>query len=316
MKNGIKDSNFQISNEIKNWNIEPQLEVINKYKEQINADESYKLNTFLKFIFQITIVNKIILLIIISISFYFNQLYFWNKKIKLRKLDSDYSEITMTLTGIGEKYILYENFIPLPDVIIINGDDAPPNTLLHNLERNENIIIIRWYEKLDTCAYMFYYVNYITKIDLSKFDSSKVTSTEYMFYQSKNLEFINFTNFNTPSLLDMSYMFYNCQKITSLDLSSFETSKVTNMISLFNYAENLEYINISNFDTSSVTNMKYLFMGCSKITSLNLSHFKTPSLKKIGGMLHGCESLTFLDISNIDSSNVDNFASFFLIVKI
>ena len=173
MNNGIKDSNFKKSNEKNNLkNIVPQLDCINKYKEIKNAYKSNKFNIFHKYIFQVKNMHKIILLIIIIFSFYFKQHYFQDKKINIRKLNSDYSEITMTIYGTGEKYILYENFLPLPDEIIINGNNTPTNTLLHNLENDDNIIIIIWYEKLKSCACMFYYLNYITKIDLSKFDAS------------------------------------------------------------------------------------------------------------------------------------------------
>ena len=275
-------------------------------QNKVNVISNYNKESILKEF----IISKYIILVII-LFYYYYFLCINNKTKKLRKLNSEYSEIIITISGSGEKYILSEDFTPLPDEIIINGVQIYPIALLQNLEEDLNTIIVRWYNKLNTCQYMFYYLRCVTKVDLSNFDASNVNSTSNMFYSCTNLEFVNFTNFQTSSLLDMSYMFFNCKKITSLDLSSFNTSKVRNMFALFDYASNLEFFNIASFDTSSVTNMKYFFMGCEKLTSIDLSHFRTPALIKMGGMFHGCESLVSLNLSSFDTSKVENFASLF-----
>ena len=47
---------------------------------------------------------------------------FTKRKVKnsKRKLNSKYSEIVITISGKGNKTILYKNFMPLPDEIIVN----------------------------------------------------------------------------------------------------------------------------------------------------------------------------------------------------
>jgi surface protein len=60
-----------------------------------------------------------------------------------------------------------------------------------------------------------------------------ITSCYHMFAGCTHLTLIDLSNFNTSKITDMSYMFGSCQKIVSLDLSNFDTSAVTNMERMF-----------------------------------------------------------------------------------
>ena len=92
------------------------------------------------------------------------------------------------------------------------------------IENNKiNNITLIWENKLDTSEELFMDIESIIEIDLSKFDSSKITSMRKMFSGCTNLQNINFSNFNTSSVINMSYMFENCNSLSSLDLSYFET---------------------------------------------------------------------------------------------
>ena len=73
----------------------------------------------------------------------------------------------------------------------------------------------------------------VISIDLSHFDSSKVTEMIYLFSGCKSLEYIDFTNFNTESLENMPFMFENCISLKSLDLSSFNTENIQDMSNIF-----------------------------------------------------------------------------------
>jgi surface protein len=76
-------------------------------------------------------------------------------------------------------------------------------------------------------------------LDLSNFDTSKVTNMSYMFMNAGNnsTDFtLNVSNFDTSNVTNMTYMFsYTGKKSTNftLDLSNFDTSNVTNMSSMF-----------------------------------------------------------------------------------
>ena len=186
------------------------------------------------------------------------------------------------------------------------------DSLKYTFTSEETIIRLIWYNiQFTSCLNMFYYYTYITKVDLSKFDSSKVVTTNSMFYQCQNLKEINLTNFDTSSLTDMANMFKGCNSLTSIDVSSFDTSKVENMNNLFAYNYELISVDLSNFNTSKVTDMRHMFFYCFKLNSINFSNFDTKSVKTFNSMFRNCQSLTSIDISHFDTSSATDLNAMF-----
>ena len=66
-----------------------------------------------------------------------------------------------------------------------------------------------------------------------------------MFKDCSSLTSINVSSFNTSKVTTMKEMFMNCREITSLDISSFNMSKVTNMESLFSGCKKLNTLVVS-----------------------------------------------------------------------
>ena len=106
---------------------------------------------------------------------------------------------------------------------------------------------------------MFYDMRSLTSLNLSNFDTSKVTNMQYMFSVMYNLTTLNLSNFDTSKVEDMDNMFYYASSLTTLDLSNFDTSKVTDMSAMLASMRSLTSLNLSNFDTSKVTNMGAMF---------------------------------------------------------
>ena len=166
---------------------------------------------------------------------------------------------------------------------------------------------------------MFWYSEYydgqkiknILDIDLSNFDTSKVTNMSFMFFNMPNLTTLNLSNFDTSKVTNMSFMFFNMPNLTTLNLSNFDTSKVTNMNSMFAGMSNLATLNLSNFDTSKVTNMRGMFLDMSKLTTLNLSNFDTSQVTDMDHMFTAMRSLTTLNLSNFDTSKVTDMSYMF-----
>ena len=84
---------------------------------------------------------------------------------------------------------------------------------------------------------------------------------------------IDLSNFDTSKMTDMSGMFEgSC--FTSLDLSSFDTSQAQYMHFMFSGASNLKNIKFGNkFNTSKITNFRAMFQRCTFLESLDLSQF-------------------------------------------
>ena len=97
-----------------------------------------------------------------------------------------------------------------------------------------------------------------------------------MFYECAKLTSLDLTGFDTSKVTDMRGMFAYCSKLTSLDLSGFDTSAVTDMVWMFFECSELTSIDLSSFDTT-VAMIGDMFYKCSSITSLILgpNFFKT-----------------------------------------
>ena len=148
----------------------------------------------------------------------------------------------------------------------------------------------------------------VTSIDLSAFDTSKVTSMNNMFSNCSSLTNLDLSSFDTSKVTDMYDMFSNCNSLASLNVSSFCTSQVIFMGSMFNNCQRLINLDLSGFDISRVIDMNNMFSNCSSLTSLDLSSFDTSEAISMNGMFSNCSSLTSLDLSSFDTSNVTNMS--------
>ena len=126
--------------------------------------------------------------------------------------------ITWKINGIGSSKI-YNGL--KPSQVYINGNKLTNiNDKYYYFNQTENYVQLIWNYDILSCSDLFRGCSNITEIDLSNFDTSKVT--------------------------DIKGMFYNCSSLTSLNLSNINTSKVTNMDDLFAYC-------------SSLTSLKFIY---------------------------------------------------------
>ena len=151
----------------------------------------------------------------------------------------------------------------------------------------------------------------ILELDLTSFDTSKVTSMAAMFRGMSKLTSLNLFNFDTSKVTDMSGMFEDMSNLTTLDLFDFDTSKVTNMSSMFENMHSLTTLNVSDFDTSKVTNMHAMFFRMRSLTTLNVSSFDTSKVTNMNAMFYGMRSLTKINLSNFDTSHVTDMSLMF-----
>ena len=152
----------------------------------------------------------------------------------------------------------------------------------------------------------------ILDLDLSNFDTSKVTDMHCMFFNMFYLTTLNLSNFDTSNVMDMNSMFYSVRNLRKLDLSNFDTSKVTDMHDMFFFVgQQLTTLNLSNFNTSQVTDMRRMFHFASGLTTLDLSSFDTSKVTDMSGMFSNMRDLTTLNLSNFDTSKVTNMDSMF-----
>ena len=156
---------------------------------------------------------------------------------------------------------------------------------------------------------MFRNMSSLISLDLSNFDTSKVTNMSYMFFKTSSLTSLNLSNFDTSQVMNMDSIFRSMTNLTTIDLSNFDTSKVTDMSSMFFDMRNLTTLNLSNFNTSKVAYMNLMFSDMHNLTTLNLSNFNTSRVTDMGFMFYHMSSLISLNLSNFNTSNVTDMSS-------
>ena len=177
--------------------------------------------------------------------------------VNIEDEDSDY-EIKLWLDPTDKTAYYYAE----PEKVYLNADSSEMFYAWFGEQKIENIL----------------------ELDLSNFDTSKVTNMSYMFRNKPRLTTLNVSNFNTSKVTNMRYMFSSIPNLTTLNLSNFDTSQVTDMSYMFYYMSNLTTLDLSNFDTSKVTDMHYMFYDMSNLTTLNLSNFNTSQVTDMTGM--------------------------------
>ena len=170
-------------------------------------------------------------------------------------------------------------------------------------------------------------------IDVSQWDTSKITSAQYCF--SNCNKSMDISNWNLSSLTDARYMFdhfYNDYKY--IDLSVLDFSNVTNADYMF-YFSYTDYLDVRNIKLTGVTSYYYLFGGCygteldlstwdiSNVTNLssmtsnanfkkiNLTGWKTTNVKDFSYIFYGYSNpLEILIIPDWDMTNATNTRNF------
>lgn len=141
---------------------------------------------------------------------------------------------------------------------------------------------------------------------VSSFDTSNVTSLLLMFYNTK-ITSLDLSSWNTSKVTDMSGLFNSSQFLVNITgLSSWDTSKVKDMSTVF-YGTGLMSLDLSNWNTSNVTVMKGMFASMTSITEIKgLSDFDVRNVTNARTLFYNDQRLKYIDVSNwAFSSNTD-----------
>ncbi len=157
----------------------------------------------------------------------------------------------------------------------------------------------KWIENADASNVIslqnaFGYTTNLEKLDLSKWNTNKVTNVSYMFTRS-SLKEINISGWNAEKITNASYMCGNSSSLNTLKMNGWSVSGITTMSNMFSGCTNLSILEMNDLDTSHVTNMENCFFSCSNLTSLDLSSFDTSSVSSFYQMFVYCSSLTHIN---------------------
>ena len=180
-------------------------------------------------------------------------------------------------------------------------------------KKGKNQIFYSFKDPATNINCMFNNCSFITYIDFSNFNSSKVTYMIDLLYGCSSLSDVNFSCFKTKCVTDMSGLFDGCKELKYIYLSSFDTHNVKNMRCMFSECSSLLYLDLSKFNTENVVNMEHMFAGCFSLVNLILpkEEFDTKNVESMFGMFFGCKSLVTLDLSKINTKKVKNMTNMF-----
>ena len=145
---------------------------------------------------------------------------------------------------------------------------------------------------------------------LSNWDVSKVTSMVCMFQYAKGPTAQDVYDWNVSNVKNMHNMFFS-SGVTSLDLSKWNVSNVTNISGIFSNCDILTSLDVSSWDVHNVTDMNCSFCNCKKLISLDVYNWNVSNVTDMGHMFYGCSSLTSLDLSSWYVSNVTDMGCMF-----
>ncbi len=176
-----------------------------KKKALQKKENFYKNKKHIKFEKEISSIKfTVILLEFLLLMIFCNSISLAEEKpLKLRKLDTS-SIVTMIIEGSGTKKVLGNGFTFSPNEVHINNENkALDSSNEYPLENDVNNVTLIFNQEINSCASMFYKMEDVLEIDLSKFVSNKVTNMIQMFSDCKKLKKINFSNFNTTNVNHM-----------------------------------------------------------------------------------------------------------------
>lgn len=139
-----------------------------------------------------------------------------------------------------------------------------------------------------SCASWFSYTQVSDFTGMEYFNTSEVVSMRWMFASCVYIGSIDVSHFDTRKVTDMEMMFY-CFGGRSLDLSSFNTANVENMRNMFNVCPYLQTIYVSSeWSTEKVTASAFMFDRCESLvggagTAFDGSHVDAEYARIDGG---------------------------------
>ncbi len=163
--------------------------------------------------------------------------------------------------------------------------------------------------KITDMSKMFYGRSELNDIDVSGFDTSNVTNMSNMFAGCYGEDFIDLTGFDTQNVTDMSSMFAGCT-YTDIDISGFDTTNVKNMSDMFADCRRISELDFSTMDTSNVTDMSYMFWFAD-IYEINIDEIETDNVTNMQAMFYNASFEEKINVSEFNTSNVTDMSYMF-----
>lgn len=178
-------------------------------------------------------------------------------------------------------------------------------------------------EGINPNAYKYYYIGrrevvgngarfsntYLRSLDLSNWETSRMTDASSMFRDCSSLLSIDVNNWNTQALTSTANMLENCSSLQRLDLSNWDTQALSSVYAMFAGCTSLQSLDLSNWNTKALASMRAMFSGCSALRLVDFRKANFSHVKDIFLLFSRCDALvelwlplTFDLLTNIDLS--------------
>ena len=228
-------------------------------------------------------------------------------------------------TNATDMSFMFYNCTDLTSIASSNPGENP-STNMTSTSASENIGNLDFSNfrtaKVQNFSYMFFACKALRYIKgLDNWNTTAATDMSSMFASDENLQSLDLSKFDTSKVTTFESMFSGCSKLTSIgglndavndDVNNWNTENVNNMSSMFAYDRALTELDLSSFDTSKVTTFEGMFNSCDKLYSITgLSQWKTENVTNMSLMFAYDFALQKLDLSSFDTRNAtqDNFFS-------
>lgn len=167
--------------------------------------------------------------------------------------------------------------------------------------KQSTVTTVNFYENFKdarpkNCAYWFYNSMHapqdtgtITKINgLNYLNTEECTTMLSMFRGCTKLEELDISNFNTSKVTNMNNMFMFMYRLKELKFpKTFDTSNVTTMYQFCDYCYDLTTLDLSGFKTDNLKSVNNAFSECNNLVSIDVSNFNVKSITDFGAMFEG-----------------------------
>ncbi len=203
--------------------------------------------------------------------------------------------------------------------------------LFYNASSLQDALALRnWnFSNVTNMSYMFSNASSLRFVDVSNWDTSKVTSMVCTFQVGDShkgngqlIEINGLDNLDVSNVTDMTCLFYGAGQMTYYDVSNWNVSKVESMNHMFCDNYGLVSLDLSGWDVSNVKTIYCMFDDCQKLKTIgDVSRWNTINLIDAGGWLNDARSFVgdnegTLDLSGWDTNNLKAAGEMFLNTKL
>ena len=142
-------------------------------------------------------------------------------------------------------------------------------------------------------------------VDLTMISPKNETSLKHLFYKNNTLVNVDVSNWDTSKVTDFTQAISQTHNLESIDVSNWDTSNGVNFFAMFDEGYKIKIIDVSKWNMSAAENIDWMFCRCQSITSFDLSTWDTRKVTSAHHLFAVC-SAELIDLSGIDFRQVTN----------